>query len=425
MRLARIRRPSSRWPARRRFSRRPRVSCRLQSLRRCLNESAMLVARPPSFLPRARGRFAPLLMAAVPVVIGLAILPAAAGSALKRPHPAQSRRSVSNPRGAGGGRGAGAGRGAGGGNAKADCTYTANSVRVLRSFERMVNHTFDCALVYNNASPDWAGWEKPWFLTNQDPNYNWASWAAAPRRHRQLIVTNNLFPSDVNNTDWLHAGAAGAYQGHARALAHNLVAAGLGNSIIRLAHEANDSSYPYSIGGTANDFRLWREFWRRTAIAMRSVSGAHFVFDWCINAHWRPIPLAEWYPGDDVVGIVGVDAYDSGVPANQGRWSTIYNQADGIREVLRFAKAHDKPVSIPEWGLWKQGGTDLGGGDDPTYVNGIANVVKHNRVAYQAYFYNLDSASLLNISPLSLRRYRRHFGGGGDGIGAATVTRGA
>jgi hypothetical protein len=275
----------------------------------------------------------------------------------------------------------------------------------------MVGRNFDCAMVYNNASPDWAGWENPWFLTGADANYNWASWAQAPGTHRRLVITNNLFPSALNNSDWLHAGAAGAYEEHAKALARNLVAAGLGNSVIRLAHEANDSAYPYSIGSTDAELQLWVQFWRRTAIAMRSVPGAHFQFDWCINAYWRPIPLSKWYPGDDVVDIIGIDTYDGGVPAGQDRWARIYNQPDGISEVLQFAKAHGKPTSIPEWGLWPQGASTLGGGDDPSYIDGIAAVVRNNAVAYQSYFYNLESASLLRSSPRSLAAYRRYFGG--------------
>src|SRR5207244_2984092 len=143
------------------------------------------------------------------------------------------------------------------------------------------------------AAPDWPSWENPWFVVERNPDYNWAKWVAgAPADSpRQLIITNNLFPAQENNSDWLHLGAAGAYDEHARALARNLVAAGLGNSVIRLAHEANYTGYPYSVGGTDADFALWRQFWRRMVIAMRSVPGAHFLFDWCINAHWRPLPL--------------------------------------------------------------------------------------------------------------------------------------
>jgi hypothetical protein len=307
---------------------------------------------------------------------------------------------------------------------KADCIYTANSVVALASFERLVGRGFDCAMVYNNAAPDWAGWERPWFVGNHNRDYDWSGWvAAAPAgTHRQLIISNNLFPAQEDNSPWLQAGAAGDYEDHARALARNLVAAGLGNAVIRLAHEANGTGSPYSIGSSSAELALWRRFWRRTAIAMRSVPGAHFLFDWCVNAYWRPIPLRDWYPGDDVVDIVGIDTYDGGVPVGQDRWSRLYAQPNGIADVLRFAKAHHKPLSVPEWGLWPAGAGSLGGGSDPSYVNGIAGVVRSNRVAYQSYFFNHDSAKLLQHNAASLNAYRRHFGGGGDSVGARTVS---
>src|SRR4051794_35913861 len=286
----------------------------------------------------------------------------------------------------------------------------------------MVGRDIDCALVYNDASPDWAGWENPWFLHHPDPNLNWAHWATAPGTSRQLIITQNLFPSSENNADWRDAGARGDYASHAVALARNLVAAGLGDAVIRLGHEANGTWYPDSIGSTDSDFARWVAFWRQTVLAMRSVPGANFRFDWCVNAAWRPIALSKFYPGDDVVDIVGIDAYDSGVNPGLDRWSTIWSRTGGVRDVLTFATAHGKPLSIPEWGV----GTpdqSLAGGDDPAYVDGIAGVVRDNRVAYQAYFDNYQWATQLANGPLSLAAYRRHFGAGGDAVGGAAPAR--
>jgi hypothetical protein len=305
-----------------------------------------------------------------------------------------------------------------GGNSKSDCIYSANSISTLQTFEQMVNREFNCVLVYNNASPNWSGWEDPWFLTDRNPNYEWGKWASVPGTRRQLIITNNLFPSELNGTDWLDAGAAGAFEDHARSLARNLVAAGLGDAVVRLADEANDTSEPDALGTTEQSLKLWVTFWRRTVLAMRSVPGAHFQFDWCINAYWRPIPLREWYPGNDVVNIVGIDTYDGGVPIGQNRWSRIYNQTDGIKKVLQFAAAHGKPVSIPEWGLMPSGPERLGGGNDPGYIEGIAGIVRNNPVAYQSYFYNHETANLLATSPSSLAAYIQNFGSSFDARGS-------
>ncbi len=296
---------------------------------------------------------------------------------------------------------------------KLACAYTAHSISGLVALGDLVGRRFACALVYNDSAPDWSSWENPWFLRTGIADNRWGAWATAPGTGRQLVITQNLFPASLDDGDWRTAGAAGQYEDHARALAANLVAAGLGNSIIRLAHEANGTWYPDSIGDTPRAAALWVQFWRHTVIAMRSVPGAHFRFDWCVSAAVRPIPLSEFYPGDDVVDIVGIDAYDAGVPAGVDRWSTIFNRTDGIGEVLAFAKAHGKPLSIPEWGV----GSDpsrLTGGDDPEYVNGIAAVVRDNDVAYQSYFYKYDWATQLASGPLSLAAYRAHFGSGGD-----------
>jgi hypothetical protein len=303
-----------------------------------------------------------------------------------------------------------------GADTKTDCVYTAESTSILQQFGQMVNHSFNCALVYNNASPNWAGWEDPWFLSEQgNTSYDWQQWATAPGTHREMIITQGLFPSDLDGTGWLQAGASGEYTQYARTLARNLVAAGLGDSVIRLAHEGNDSGSQWFIGTTQRSFELWDEFWRQTVLAMRSVPGAHFLFDWTVNAYWEPVPLAEWYPGNSVVNIIGIDTYDGGVPIGDERWSRLYSQPDGIKDVLQFAAANNKPVSIPEWGLATPGQATLGGGDDPTYVDGIAAVVRNNPVAYQSYFYNHDSATLLANDPLSLAAYRQNFGGAGIG----------
>jgi Glycosyl hydrolase family 26 len=304
----------------------------------------------------------------------------------------------------------------GSGDSKSVCAYGANSIARFNAFSALVGRDINCALVYNDASPDWAGWETPWFLYHSDPNYNWRKWKTAPGTGRHLIITQNLFPSSENNLDWRHMGANGDYEAHARALAQNLVATGLGDSIIRLGHEANGTWYPDSIGSTQEDFDLWKQFWRRTVLAMRSVPGANFRFDWCVNAGVRPIPLDAFYPGDDVVDIVGIDAYDAGVPTNQpDRWNYLYTRTDGIRDVERFAAAHGKPMSIPEWGVGPAS-SNLSGGDDAAYVDGIARVVRDNRLAYQAYFYNYDWATQLATGPLSLAAYIAHFGIGGDSL---------
>jgi Glycosyl hydrolase family 26 len=303
---------------------------------------------------------------------------------------------------------------------RASCAYTDHSIAILQQFDGLVGRDVNCVMVYNNASTDWDGWERPWFIRNVADDNNWRAWATAPGTARQLIITQGLFPASVSGSDWRAAGARGDYVDHAKALARNLVAAGLGNSVIRLSHEANCDWNPDNIGTTATDFANWRQFWRNTVLAMKSVPGANFSFDWCINARYRAIPLGDFYPGDDVVDIVGIDVYDGAVPLGQPRWATLYDKPDGIGDVVAFARAHGKLLSIPEWGLIP-GSVSGGGGDDPGYVDGIASVVRDNAVAYQSYFYKYEFATQLASGPLSLASYRLHFGAGGDSVGGASA----
>jgi hypothetical protein len=300
--------------------------------------------------------------------------------------------------------------GGGGGRAgeRTACVYSGN-VSTLRAFGRLVHRDMSCSLVFNDAAPDWRAWENPWFLHHVDPNLNWARWLKGAGG-RRLVVTQNLFPSSVNRSDWRDAGARGAYAGHARRLAQNLVRSGAGDAVIRLAHEGNGTWYPDNVGATPRDFARWRMFWRRTARAMAAVPGARFRFDWTVNAAYRRIPLQQIYPGDDVVDIVGVDAYDTNVQS-ANRWPTIYARPGGVRDVRAFARAHGKPLSVPEWGVGPRGGHALGAGDDPAYVDGLARVVSGPHVAYQSYFFAHEWGRQLANAPRSLAAYRRHFGG--------------
>jgi hypothetical protein len=292
---------------------------------------------------------------------------------------------------------------------KEACAYSADSISTLNAFGTMVGHQMSCAQVYVDQTDTWQQWETPWILSPSSPDLNWVAWATAPGTSRQLVITQNLIPTGVESSDWLDAGAAGDDEGYARTFAANLVAAGLGNSIIRLAPEANGNWKDDSLGSTPQQWALWDQFWSNTVIAMRSVPGANFQFDWCVNYLYRDLPLSEIYPGNDVVNIIGIDVYDDGNLGSTGaeRWNAADNRADGVQAVVQFAAANDKPLSIPEWGVDTV--ADGGGGDDPAFVNGIASVVADNPTAYQSYFYKGTWAQQFAPGTQSVAAYAADF----------------
>ena len=294
-------------------------------------------------------------------------------------------------------------------DSKLDCVYSANSESVLARFDALVHRQVGCVEVYNNESQTWAQWEHPWFLNDQ-PGYAWAQWATKPGAGRELVFDQSLIPTSLTHSGWRAECARGAFTQYARGLARNLVAAGLSHSIIRLAGEMNGTWNIDNVGNDAQQMRDWAACWRRTVLAMRTVPGATFKIDFSINAAVRPLSLQEFYPGDRTVDIIGIDAYDQGIGPGENRWQTIEDRPDGIRDVLDFARAHHKPLSIPEWGL---AGADQGdgGGADTAYMRGIASLVRHADVAYQSYFFSYGYASQLTHDRRCLRLYRSLFGG--------------
>jgi len=75
----------------------------------------------------------------------------------------------------------------------------------------------------------------------------------------------------------LATGATGAYNSYFAILAENLVAAGMGDSMLRLGWEFNQSKFTWYAAGQATSFV---DYWRQIVTTMRAVPGAHFTFVW-------------------------------------------------------------------------------------------------------------------------------------------------
>ncbi|MGA2527537.1 MAG: glycosyl hydrolase [Acidimicrobiales bacterium] len=228
-----------------------------------------------------------------------------------------------------------------------------------------------------------------------------------------MIDTQNLIPdSEASNANWTAECAAGDYNTYATEFATNMVAAGLGYTIIRLGHEMNGTWYNDSLGDTQAAWTQWGQCFAQEVTAMRAVPGAHFLFDWNVNENYRDIPLADFYPGNAYVDIIGVDAYDQtgvSIPlvGQSGRFAALAGEPDGLYAVEAFASAHGKPLSIPEWG------TVSTQGDDPDYVTNIGNFIASHDVAYQSWF-NAGDDNIYQLNPaqdpLSVAAYIAAFG---------------
>jgi len=256
------------------------------------------------------------------------------------------------------------------------------------------------------------GWSAD-FNPDQWLTQPWGTWVKAQPGRRLVLGLPMLENSNYGQFD---QGASGAFDPYFTRLANAMVANGIGNSIIRLGYEANcDTIGPWQ--ATDNPAGYVADF-RHIVQLMRATPGSNFQFDWTVCSGWQSnhvlSSFADFYPGDDVVDIMGIDQYDvkwqdTTVTAAQ-RWSYNVSRYMGLQDQKNFAASHNKPVSFPEWGLYKAGDNFAGGGDDPYFIDQMADWIAASNTVYQSYF-NLNwGGGVLSDFPLGQAEYKLRFG---------------
>ncbi|MDH6518951.1 hypothetical protein M2163_004062 [Streptomyces sp. SAI-135] len=191
----------------------------------------------------------------------------------------------------------------------------------------------------------------------------WADWRT--RQADRLLVLNvpmmerneeNVSDSEVRSL--LRRAAAGEYDRHFRALAERLVELKVPDTVLVLGWEMNGTTYTHRCGP---DPEAWKTYWKRVVTTMRAVPGQKFRFDFAPSRGRDAVPWTQCYPGDDTVDIIGMDSYDqpSGLSFEQQ-----VKEPYGLQAQVDFAKAHGKPISYPEWGLFRNG-------DNSAYMRGM------------------------------------------------------
>ncbi|TXS56655.1 glycoside hydrolase family 26 protein [Streptomyces sp. t39] len=175
---------------------------------------------------------------------------------------------------------------------------------------------------------------------------------------------------DVAVAQLLRAGARGQYDHHYRTLATRLVQAGVPDTVIVLGWEMNGTTYTHRCGP---DPTAWKAYWNSIVTAMRSVPGQKFRFDFAPNRGRDAVPWTECYPGDDVVDIIGMDSYDQ--PPGES-FDDQVNAPYGLQKQVEFAAEHDKAISYPEWGLFRNG-------DNPEYMRRMLEWIDRHKPLYQ------------------------------------------
>lgn len=143
--------------------------------------------------------------------------------------------------------------------------------------------------------------------------------------------------------------------------------------VIRFAHEMNLERYHW--GGPREDYgpqspALYREMFRYVVRRFRAAKATNVLFAFCPNAESLPHPqrdnahwndAAAYYPGNDVVDLMGMDGYNWGTTqtkATQGWDSTFRSFADifGPMHEALVALAPGKPLLVFEMSSAAAGG---------------------------------------------------------------------
>jgi hypothetical protein len=236
----------------------------------------------------------------------------------------------------------------------------------------------------------------------------------------------------------LQRGADGAYNSYFRKLAKDMVVGGEAKSIIRLGWEFNGDWFSWSAGGQSAAFV---GYWRQIVDTMRSVAGQKFTFEWNPTAGvTKAGNLVNDYPGSAYVDYIGLDVYDQqwgyygaegceGVACQQDEFHRILTEPDGLNWLAKFAAHEGKPIVLPEWGLGVFNPTDLngtyqdeelGGGDDPTFIDDMAAWIDAHHV-FEASYWDFEPETL-SVTPLSAAALRSDFGTGSSTSSGSTAT---
>ncbi|MEU5308430.1 glycosyl hydrolase [Streptomyces sp. NPDC021562] len=235
----------------------------------------------------------------------------------------------------------------------------------------------------------------------------WAHWRRQ-RADRMLVLNvpmqerNEDGIGDAEVRSLLRQGAAGAFDQHFRALAERLVALRVPDTVIVLGWEMNGITYTHRCGP---DPEAWKRYWNRIVATMRAVPGQKFRFDFTPSRGRDAVPWTQCYPGDATVDIIGMDSYDQPTGLS---FDEQVREPYGLQQHVDFAKAHGKPISYPEWGLFRNG-------DDPEYMRRMLAWLDEHKPLYNTLTdYCPHGVWQCSANPRSSRIYRSELFGRTD-----------
>jgi len=209
--------------------------------------------------------------------------------------------------------------------------------------------------------------------------------------------------------------AAGQYDDQFSKLGALLVAKGQANATLRLGWEFNGDWYPWAAG---KDPASFKPAFRHVVSVLRATPGQHFAIAWNPSLGAGSASPDTFWPGDDVVDLVGIDFYNQSWRAQDTdpavRWQGYLTTNYGLNWLASFSAAHGKPIIVPEWGTGTRP-DGHGWGDDPLFIHNMAAWMRAHNVVAQNYWdftaSDYDATMSAGKFPQTLAAYQAEFGG--------------
>jgi hypothetical protein len=215
----------------------------------------------------------------------------------------------------------------------------------------------------------------------------------------QLPMVANETQEDVNaepinNIKYVDI-SAGKYDAMWEAIAKSLVANGRGNSLINMGTDVGTQGK--GLGEMPNENKEFIQAYRHVAgIFKKQSSDLKFVFSTnCtrskrseivpyLPAPYTVMPFEDFYPGDDVVDVVGCSLMDlkfeSGA-STEAEWKEVLSPSDpyavGLQRVSDYARKKNKGFALTTWYLMPA--YVMGNGDNPFFVQKMYDFFQANK----------------------------------------------
>lgn len=170
----------------------------------------------------------------------------------------------------------------------------------------------------------------------------------------------------------LATAAAGGYDQQWETLGRTIHERYPGSSV-RIGWEFNLGGWKHH--ATDENVDQWKQAFRHASVALKR-GGPSLLVSWNPNkGRGDSLPDAsKAWPGDDVVDLVALDAYDWWPAYNESTWPEHRDGDQGWAYWVQFARTHRKQFAVPEWGVAP--GNDHGGGDNPYFIGVVMNFLR-------------------------------------------------